>query len=174
MSRVGFITGSGATGVTHQCIVAVFCVLAWSSVAFAQAPTPTPTPAPNLLRISGIDDISLGNYTGTGGLSGDDPICVFNSASSSYRITFTTSTGDFTFASGGNSLPFTLKYKGSSGSYQAMSYNSSTQFSGADTSSELCSGGTNATYEVSMTQAQLLSARPGSYSAVLTIVIEQP
>ena len=140
--------------------------------AFAQ--TPTPTPVPDLLRISAIDDISFGSYTGNGGLTAEDPICIFNSASSSYRITFTTSTGGFNLASGANTLPFTLRYKAGGGSYQAMSYNSATQFGSADTSSQLCGGSTNASYEVSMTQAQLLSVRPGAYSATMTIVIEQP
>jgi hypothetical protein len=142
--------------------------------AFAQTPTPTPTPVPDLLRISAIDDISFGPYTGNGGLTAEDPICIFNSASSSYRITFTTSTGGFDLASGANTLPFTLRYKAGGGSYQAMSYNSATQFGSADTSSQLCGGSTNASYEVSMTQAQLLSVRPGAYSATMTIVIEQP
>lgn len=140
--------------------------------AFAQ--TPTPTPAPDLLRISAIDDVSFGAYSGNGDLSAEDSICIFNSASSSYRITFSTSTGGFNLASGANTLPFTLRYKAGGGSYQGMSYNSATQFGSADSSSQLCGGSTNASYEVSMTQAQLLSVRPGAYSATMTIVIEQP
>lgn len=164
---------AGATGtICFRWLALLLIFILFQANAFAQ--TPTPTPAPDLLRISGIDDVSFGTYTGNGGLTAEDSICIFNSASSSYRITFSTSTGAFNLASGANMLPFTLRYKAGGGSYQGMSYNSATQFGSADTSSQLCGGSTNASYEVSMTQAQLLSVQPGAYSATITIVIEQP
>jgi hypothetical protein len=60
------------------------------------------------------------------------------------------------------------------GGYTSMSYNSATNFSGANTSSTICNSSPNATYEIKLTKQNLLSVRPGNYSATLYILLQQP
>ena len=136
----------------------------------ADAQSPTPTPA---VKASAIDDVEFGVFTGDSDLTAEDEICVFNNQSPDFAVSFLTSSGSFVIANGASSVPFTVRFKVSNGSYTAVSYNSPVSFSGAHTSSTNCNAASNATYEVKMAKADLLSVKPGNYSATLYIVIEQ-
>lgn len=139
------------------------------SSASAQPATPTPA-----VKVSALDDVSFGVFTGDGDMTAEDAICVFNNQSPDFSVTFFTSSGSFGIANGGNSVPFTVRFRVEAGGYTAVPYNSAVQFSGAHVSSHNCNGGTNAAYEIKMSRADLLSVRPGNYSATLYMVIEQP
>jgi hypothetical protein len=155
-------------------VIIVACVFGVFLVTTAQAQTPTPTPTPAaVVKVSSVDDVDLATYSGSGDLTGDDPICVYNSATSDFRISFATATGAFNFTGSAGNIPFSVRFRVGSGSWTSMPYNSPVGFTGAS-SNETCSGTPNATYDISMTQAALVAARPGSYSASLTIFLEQP
>jgi hypothetical protein len=67
-----------------------------------------------------------------------------------------------------------LRFKEIGGSYSSLNHGQTYTFSGADTNSESCGGGTNAVYEVSMQASDLKSVRPGSYTTSLTVLVQQP
>lgn len=124
------------------------------------------------VKITAINDISLGTYSGSGDLTGQDDVCVYNSATANYTITVTSTGGSYNLISGINSLPFEVRFKESAGSFTLLSYGVAEPFGGADTVSNSCSGGTNASLQVKILQADLLSVRPGSYTSTLTLLIE--
>lgn len=124
------------------------------------------------VKISAINDISLGTYSGAGDLTGQDDVCVYNSASADYRITVTATGGAYNVTSGINSIPFEVRFKESGGSFTQLSYGVAEPFSGANSLSNSCSGGTNATIQVKILQNDVLLVRPGSYTSTLTLLIE--
>jgi hypothetical protein len=148
--------------------LALFVAIFACSETNAQAPTPTPA-----VKASAIDDVEFGVFTGDSDLTAEDEICVFNNQSSDFAVSFLTSSGSFVITNAANSVPFTVRFKVVNGSYTAVSYNTPASFSGAHTSSMTCNSSSNAMYEIKMTKADLLSVRPGNYSATLYIVIEQ-
>jgi hypothetical protein len=127
-----------------------------------------------VVKVSSINDVDLATYPGSGDLTGEDQVCIYNSVTSDFKITFTTATGAFNFSGAAGTVPFTLRFRTGSGAWTNMSYNTATGFTGASTAHETCSGMTNASYEIRMAEADLVAARPGSYSASLTILLEQP
>lgn len=131
----------------------------------------SPSLAPADVRISNMHNLNLGTYTGNGDLTAQDDICVYNSAGPNYDITVTSINGTFEMSSGGSNLSYTVSFKENSGSFQSLSYNNPTQFSGADTSSNSCSGLTNATVQIKIVQSDLLSVRPGSYSGTIVLLV---
>lgn len=132
-----------------------------SEVQAQDPPTPTPTAAPPV-KISGIDDIEFGSYSGAGDLvSVPDDLCVSNKLGSSYRVVFTTSTGSFSFVAGAQTFPFTLEFMDGSNTYSTITsgdYNQPMSFSGAS-SAEDCNGSSNARYRITISKANLLAAK---------------
>ncbi len=139
--------------------------------SLAQAPTPTPA-----VKVSAIDDIEFDTFTGGGDLTAEDPICVFNNQSTDFGVRFFTDSNSFVLsrAGGGDPIPFSVRFKVGAGGYTTMPYNSVTNFSGANTISTNCNNSPNATYEIRLTNEDVLSVRPGNYSVTLYVVIEQP
>ncbi len=163
------------TIVRQICLWAVWGLLAGYFLSSpCQAQTPTPTPEPNVVKVSHLDDLNFSAYSGSGNVSLEDPVCVYNSAGSSYSVTFFEPSNSFLMSAGANTLPFHVRFKESNGSYVTFSPNQTTVFSGADTSSQSCGGSDNAVYEISLQQSQLLAARPGSYSGSVTLIVGQP
>jgi len=118
-------------------------------------------------------DISLGTWSGTGGVSGTSSVCVYRSDSSSYSITLTSSSGDFELQKVGDTIPYTPSFSdsGVTGTYVTLSYGTVQGFSGANTSSSSCSGTFNAGFRIEISEANLSAATPGSYSATLTLML---
>ncbi len=123
------------------------------------------------VKITAINDLSLGTYSGTGDLSSEDEVCVYNSASQNYTITVTTTSGAFELRSGINPLPVQIRFKEGAGSYVDLSYGVAAAFGGADMISNSCGGSTNATLQVRALQSDLLAVRPSTYSTTLTLLI---
>jgi len=128
-------------------------------------------------QISGVSDLALGAWSGTGDLSGNDDVCVYtNDASAGYQVNITNSTGSFTVANAGAtaSVPFAVKWNSTTGTSgnQAVTYNSPLAGTGANTSSTNCGGGNDANFEVSVLAADLSAAPADSYSSTLSITIE--
>lgn len=134
---------------------------------------------PNLIRITGISDIALGSFSGSGAMTGFDDVCIYtNLAAGTYQVTATGSgtSSAFTLASGGNTLAYSAYWNDTSGTNtgeaQLTATTPLTTQSGANTSSETCSGGTNARFRVLIAEAALLAAQAGSYTGTLTLAVE--
>lgn len=132
----------------------------------------------NLVRISGIDDLSFGTYSGSGNFSKDQDVCIWtNQNGGNYKVK---ARGDgtsyaFTVSSGpGSILPYAVKWNGATGTSGNTALTADTlsgAFSGASTTSSTCAGGETANYQVIFSSTDLLDVRPGTYTGVLTFII---
>jgi hypothetical protein len=131
--------------------------------------------ATQTVKITEMTDISLGTYSGIGDLQNEDTICIYNLGNSAYRVraSGTGPGGAYQMTGpGGATLPFEVEFRSGAGSFVALTHNSFTGFTGADTSSNSCGGTPNATLRVIAREANLLSVVNGSYSGTLTILLE--
>jgi hypothetical protein len=137
---------------------------------------------PETLRISGMGDLSLGRWSGSGAMSANRDVCVYdNSSNGSYHVT---ATGNSTLtpsafgvqnSNASYGIPFSVTWNngaGTSGSY-GLTYNKSHSASGANTRSMDCSvGGKSSNLGVSFASTNLQKAPGGVYSTTLTVMVE--
>lgn len=128
------------------------------------------------VKISSVNSLSLGTWSGSGSLSDNDDVCIYNSDTSNYSITASGSGSGQSFAmsGSGSSMAFEVWFKGSSGSvgtYSQLTSGSPENFSGANQTAVDCGGGVNANVKVSVGALTLGSVPAGSYSGSLTIVV---
>lgn len=68
---------------------------------------------PDLIRLSGLQDIDLGTYSGDGqDLTGSSTACVRRNSAGSYSITGTSANGSYQMVSGSESIPYTVTWGG--------------------------------------------------------------
>lgn len=128
---------------------------------------------PNLARISRLDDINLGTWSGAD-LNGSDQFCVFSSTRS-YTITATSSNGTaalFRLKDGGtNYIPYTVTWTDSAPtSLPLLNAIASTPFATNATSTN-CGGADNTTVTVNVPSAAIGAAPAGAYSDTLTLLV---
>ncbi|MFO0989289.1 MAG: hypothetical protein U1F37_18320 [Alphaproteobacteria bacterium] len=130
---------------------------------------------PNLVRITNLDDINLGTWSGSGDMTGSDNVCVW-STTRKYNITATGSgaAGAFTLSDGGtNTVAYSVQWAQTSGASTGTALTSGTALTAQNTSttSTTCSGGSNSTLIVKILDAALQAAPAASYSGTLTLVV---
>jgi hypothetical protein len=129
-----------------------------------------------LARVSGIDDIDLGTWSGSGDLAISDDICVWASGGG-YSITASGdgAGGAFTLGSGDNTVEYSVKWAdgGGSESGTALSSNAALEGQTSTATSSDCDGGNDpsATVAVEIAENQLAGAAGGSYSGTITLVV---
>ncbi|MBL7661363.1 hypothetical protein JNK13_01295 [bacterium] len=142
------------------------CILFWTNPALA------------VVRISNMNDFAFGTWSGSGDLQLTDAVCIYDSAGGAanrrYFITLTGSGagGAFTIASGANTLAYSAAFAGSNGVFTNMTAGVRVQFDGAHRTSNTCGGTTNAQIRISLTQANMLTVDNGSYSGILTVLLQ--
>ncbi len=121
----------------------------------------------NAVQITNVDDIDLGTHAtlGANAVASDD-VCVFSSTSA-YNLTVTSANGIFELQNGGDAIPYAL-------TWDAAAVTESGVMSGltGDNTSLNCSGGTNATFEVTVDSADFNAANPGTYTDTLTLLVQ--
>lgn len=128
---------------------------------------------PDLVRVSGLDDIALGQFPGAGDMVGTDSVCVYrNDPSSRYEIE---AGGDgtgraFELRQGAAVLPFEVDYDDGSG-FAALEAGRTLGASGADTSSPVCGGLGTGSVRVRVREADLMTADAGGYAGTLTLTV---
>lgn len=133
---------------------------------------------PDLIRISGLADLALGSYSGSGDMSGADDICVYtNKAPGNYFVTASGSgaANAFTITNGTNTIAYNVFFNdttGTSGEVSLASGVKSAQQTGANTTSASCGGSSSANFHVVVPEANIQAAPAGSYSGTLTLVVE--
>lgn len=126
------------------------------------------------VRISGFTNISLGPWNGSGDLTAENNLCIYNSATADYRVRARGSgAGNAFHLSGvGGDVDYGVRFKQSTGSYVTLTADVFQDFTDANTSSDNCGGLTNASLEVSVSSDDLSAAAAGSYSGTLTVLLE--
>lgn len=133
---------------------------------------------PNIVRISGISDLSFGAYGGSGSPSLDDDICIYeNNTSGTYKVTAHGSgtSSAFTVTDGSNLIAYAVRFNnvtGTTSNFPLTTNVTSSTLSGANSASQTCGGGNNANFQVTLQKADLLKVPAGTYSGTLTLVIE--
>lgn len=132
---------------------------------------------PNLVRITGLNDISLGTWSGTGDMVGSDSLCVW-STTRKYKLTATGSgaSNAFTLTDGAptpTTIPYSVQWAQSTGASSGTALTSGTQISGQVTSatSTTCASGTNSTVIVTVLDANLQASPAATYTGTLTLVV---
>jgi len=144
---------------------------------------------PPLVKISGIQDLTYNDYTGhPDGITRanlNQDVCIYSNLDTdggSYSVTLSgTSTGapaGFTITSGDGleaweRIAYSAFWNDASGIGGGEEMDHGDPDDGFENFSNLidCDGTPNANFSVSMTQANLLAVRPGTYTGTLTILI---
>ena len=136
---------------------------------------------PDEYRISGMQDIVFGEYSGSGNLESNYDLCVYTNGPGSYRAyAIDNSALSPTGFSAQNpsataDVPYVVRWNdvtGTSGNTR-LNCNNAKNVTGANTQSVDCSiGGNTANLLVRFTRANLQAAPGGTYFTTLTIVIE--
>jgi hypothetical protein len=134
-----------------------------------------------LYKISGIADIALGSYSGTGALTGNDDVCVYSNGGTTYHVKVTDDTAlssaSFAVEDATHTfqIPMTVKWNSATGTTgnAAVAYNTQLAGTGANTTSSDCSvGGNSANLQVNLDATALQAAPAAAYSSTLTLLIE--
>ena len=133
---------------------------------------------PNLAKLTDVADLNFGTYSGSGNPAQDDDVCVYtNNPSGQYKVTAKGSGAAFAFTmtNGTQTIPYSVKWNTVSGTNLNFALTANTQtttLSGANTTSQTCAGLKNANFQVTMTRAAVLSVPAGTYTAILTLIID--
>ncbi len=132
------------------------------------------------VRVTGLTDMS-GTWNGSGDASNNDDVCVYSSGGS-YDVTVSgpVDAGSYVLAEGGGTkIPITVYWNNTTGTTGRTSLSSAASPSlsgetGADSSSETCSGGSTANISWKALEADLQTKPAGTYTATETITVEVP
>jgi len=130
----------------------------------------------DLMVVSGIGDIGLGAYVGTGGLAGNDDMCVYRNGTGSYKVKLTSanqSGGAFRLNTGANYITYTVDWtdNGTAGTTAGVTSDVEETGQGGHATSQTCGGSPNANLAVSVAEAALQAAPTGSYTDTVTILV---
>ena len=131
---------------------------------------PSAAHAVNVLQICSVNDISAGSWSGSGDVTGQDQISIYNKDSDNYYITADTGGGEYDANDGnGHHISFQVKWNDGSGSGDVdMPHDSAVPATLARRDS--C-GTLNATVKVKFLGGTLADAYAGTYSAVLNLTL---
>lgn len=132
---------------------------------------------PELIQITQLQDFNLGVWSGLGAAQSSDDFCVFRNGYGGFSITAAGSNdagGSFRLGSGSNFVPFSVEF-GSGGAWHPVSpsttlSSSLTGFAGDSTRN--CGGGTTHSMRVTVQESDLNNADVGSYSDVITVLVQ--
>lgn len=135
------------------------------------------------VRVTDLQDMQLGTFSGTNSPSSTQPVCIYsNDEQGDYTITLTTTSGDFLLqgpAAGQttHSVPFQVFWRDdtSSSVETQVQYNTVLQQTGGHTVDDDCVGtGTNASIRIAVQSTDLQSVLAGVYNTTLVLVVGQP
>ena len=127
------------------------------------------------VQISGLNDIALGQWSGTGALTGDEELCVYSSTSK-YQITVSgNASNTFALSAGGSTtIPYSVSWlddpnDATNANYRGVTEGSPLTGNVGDSNYYTCNGAINATLRIYISEANLQAAAAGNYSDTLTI-----
>ena len=156
----------------------VHLVVAGAALAFALASAPVGAQSNNV-RITKLSDVAFGSLANLEvDASSTQSICVYaNTSGDRYRVTATGSAPGSAFAltSGGSLLPYEVQWSASSGQSSGFQLSPNVPQTGlvSAATQQTCNSGpaTSASLILLLRATALSSARAGSYSGTLTLII---
>ncbi|MFL0810486.1 MAG: hypothetical protein K6L76_08735 [Agarilytica sp.] len=133
------------------------------------------------VRVTALSDMN-DTWNGSGDANGNDDICVFRSAAASYDVSVSglTDAGNYVLEDGGsNDVIVALYWNDETGTTGRVTLDpadspSIASATGANTSSDTCSGGTSANLSWNVLESNMDALPAGTYSATITVTIEVP
>ncbi len=130
----------------------------------------------DMVKVTGLDNIALGSYTGTGDLTGTTDYCVYRNGGGAYQVTLTSTTGALSVSDGGtNNIGFSVLIdddNDATAGGESLGYNSASLVSMAGASAADCGGSDNAQMHFTFAEADLQAAKSATYNATLTVLVE--
>jgi hypothetical protein len=135
---------------------------------------------PPKIQISGLSNIAVPEFTGSGDSAASDDVCVYsNNATGNYQVTATGSGTGGAFvldhATLSETVPYTAKWNDASGTTgnQALSSGVPLANQGNASSSALdCAGVPNANLEISVSEASMKANPSGNYQGNMAVLVE--
>lgn len=133
---------------------------------------------PERVRVSNIQNLAFGLYPGSGNVTQSQGMCIYsNTSGGGYDVTLL---GDgagnaFTISQGPNTIPYRVFWNdvaGSVGEVEATSGITLSGQTGAHRTSLSCGGSDNANISILMEEGNVQGQPNGSYTGVLSIIIE--
>lgn len=128
---------------------------------------------PDLIKISDVNDLTLNYDTGTQQYQASDGVCVYRNGTGNYSITASSGngTGSFVLNDGsGNTLPYSVSWNGTNLTEGTNDDNGGSFYTG-DTTSASCGGGTNATVQAVVSEADAAAAPQATYDDTLSLMV---
>lgn len=130
----------------------------------------------DFVQISGLSDIALGTWSGSGNLVGSTSYCVYRSGGDNYSVKATTDNGAFavTSATTGDSIPFSAQVSDTVNNVSAaLTYNTATAAALKGSTSLNCGGKSNGQLQVTFAPSDLQKASTATdYQATVTLLVE--
>ena len=129
------------------------------------------------IQVTGLDDITVGPFTGSGNLAGETDFCVYRNGTGLYDLTATSAnedSGAFRAINGSDLIPYEVRFDTDGDASNGTSLASSSAETGitGHASSLNCGNANNASLNVRFLEADLLGALTGSYVDTLTVTVE--
>ena len=125
---------------------------------------------PNLIRISNVDDITMG-YTAGSGATGTDDVCVFRNGGGNYSVQASSANGSGSFQltdGNGSTVPYAVDWAGTTLNEGTASATLTT----SETTSPSCGGTPNITLTLTATDADVASATAtGAHTDTLSLMV---
>lgn len=123
-----------------------------------------------------LSDIDLGNYGGTGDVSGGSRMCVHRNDTGIYSVTASSAnaaSGTFQAAGAGALLPYRVSFQDAAGnSFENVRSGQRLQGLRGQRFAILCLFQFNARLDVTFAEEDLQAAPPGAYQDVITLLVE--
>jgi len=131
-------------------------------------------------QVSNLNDINLGSWSGSGNMTGNDPICVYKSSggSAAFGVTGTDNStitpGSFMFENAARTvqIPYALRWSNTAtAGTGAMSDGVRRAGTGANRTSTTCGGTPNKNFSILVTSTNLPSVPAGTYTTTVSLMV---
>lgn len=125
---------------------------------------------PSLVKLTGLTDLSF--TTNSFPATAADTFCVYSNTSATYAVIVSSAEGSFLLNNAGSTASITYSVDwADTGGTTALTYNTKLTGQGTGAANPSCSGGTNASLTVTITETDLGTAPADIYSGTLNLTI---
>jgi len=123
------------------------------------------------VQISNVDDLDLGTMNlASADITATDEVCVFNTTAT-YSVTVSSSNGVFELRDGAEAIPYAVSWADDDLVPAGVVYGVAETAQLGDNLDPTCGAGTNASFGITITQADFNNAAAGTYTDTLTLLI---
>lgn len=131
---------------------------------------------PWAIRVSQLNDINLGTFSGVTDLVGSDSLCVYRNSNAPYgvRVSGQGAAGAYVALNGTSQVPLQVSWNDGSGAVALLPGGLLSGRGNVYTAGLDCAGGAanNAVLSVTATAAGMSAVNPGQYTGILTVTVE--